>query len=175
MRGLSTLSRLLHGNFESYLPDDLLVKTDRCTMANSLEARCPFLDRELTEFAARLPDGLKLRGQRTKVVLREAFADLLPQAIDRRGKMGFGVPVGAWFRGQLRGYLCDRLLALNARYRDMLSGPYVEGLVRDQLSASAPRPTVVDSELFEEWLRLLPIWTSTAAVDRGAESPALHP
>ncbi len=176
MRGLSTLSRLLHANFESYLPDDLLVKTDRCTMANSLEARCPFLDRELTEFAARLPDGLKLRGQRTKVVLREAFADLLPQAIDRRGKMGFGVPVGAWFRGQLRDYLCDRLLAPNARYRDMLSGPFVEGLVRDHLSTKRHvGPQLWSLLCFEEWLRLLPTWTRTApAVDRGAESPALH-
>ena len=59
MRGLSTLSRLLHANFVSYLPDDLLVKADRCTMANSLEARSPFLDRELIEFAARLPDDIE--------------------------------------------------------------------------------------------------------------------
>src|SRR5207249_6908237 len=120
MSGRSTLSRVLHANFTSYLPDDLLVKTDRCTMANSLEARSPFLDRELTEYAAALPDDMKLRGQRTKIILREAFADLLPPAIDQRGKMGFGVPLGAWFRGELRDYVRDLLLAPGARYRDML-------------------------------------------------------
>jgi asparagine synthase (glutamine-hydrolysing) len=169
MRGLSILSRLLHANFVSYLPDDLLVKTDRCTMANSLEARCPFLDRELTEFVARLRDDLKLRGQRTKVILREAFADLLPPAIDRRGKMGFGVPVGAWFRGQLRDYVCDLLLAPNARYRDMLSGPYVERLVRDHVSAKRHvGPQLWTLLCFEEWLRLLPAWTRSSSAAQPA-------
>src|SRR5213594_728762 len=105
--GRTPLSRVLHANFTSYLPDDLLVKTDRCTMANSLEARAPFLDRALTEYAAALPDDLKLHGRRTKVILREAFADLVPAEINRRGKMGFGVPLGAWFRGELRDYVRD--------------------------------------------------------------------
>ena len=91
-RGRSTLSRLLHGNFTSYLADDLLVKTIACTMANSLEARAPFLDRELVEYVAALPDDLKLQGRRTKAILRDACADLLPPPIRSRGKMGFGVP-----------------------------------------------------------------------------------
>jgi asparagine synthase (glutamine-hydrolysing) len=172
MRGLSTLSRLLHANFVSYLPDDLLVKADRCTMANSLEARSPFLDRELIEFAARLPDDLKLRGRHTKVILREAFADLLPPAINRRGKMGFGVPVGAWFRGQLRDYVRDRLLAPNARYRDMLSGPFVETLVHDHLSGKRHvGPQLWTLICFEEWLRLLPTWTRSPSAQA---VPALH-
>ena len=130
MAGRSPLSQLLHANFTSYLADDLLVKTDRCTMANSLEARSPFLDRELIEYAASLPDDLKLQGRRTKAILRDAFPDLLPPAIDRRGKMGFGVPLDAWFRGELRDYLRDLLLAPDARYRDMLSAPFVEALDR---------------------------------------------
>jgi asparagine synthase (glutamine-hydrolysing) len=172
MRDLSTLSRLLHANFVSYLPDDLLVKADRCTMANSLEARSPFLDRELIEFAARLPDDLKLRGRHTKVILREAFADLLPPAINRRGKMGFGVPVGAWFRGQLRDYVRDLLLAPNARYRDMLSGPFVENLVRDHLSGKRHvGPQLWTLICFEEWLRLLPAWTRSPSAQA---VPALH-
>src|SRR5205814_10307592 len=102
MEGLSTLSRQLHANFISYLLDDLLVKVDRCTMANSLEARSPFLDTALVEYVAALPDSMKLsaRGQ-TKVILREAFADLIPSEIQRRGKMGFGIPFGLWFRGAL--------------------------------------------------------------------------
>jgi asparagine synthase (glutamine-hydrolysing) len=170
MRGLSTLSRLLHANFSSYLPDDLLVKADRCTMANSLEARSPFLDRELIELVARLPDDFKLRGQHTKVILREAFADLLPPEINRRGKMGFGVPVGAWFRGQLRDYLRDRLLAPDARYREMLSGPFVERLVHEHVSGKRQAgPQLWTLICSEEWLRLLPTWTRASS----AEQPAL--
>jgi asparagine synthase (glutamine-hydrolysing) len=169
MSGLSTLGKLLHANFSSYLPDDLLVKTDRCTMANSLEARSPFLDRELTEYAAALPDDLKLRGQRTKIVLREAFADLLPPAIERRGKMGFGVPLGAWFRGELRDYVRDLLLAPDARYRDMLAGAYVEQLVRDHLEERRNLGQQLWSLLcFEEWLRLLPGWTRPTAAPQHA-------
>ena len=160
MDGRSTLSKVLHANFKSYLPDDLLVKADRCTMANSLEARSPFLDRELVEYVAALPDDLKLHGRRTKVILREAFADLLPPAVQRRGKMGFGVPLGAWFRGDLRDFMCDVLLAPKARYRDMLSGPFVERMVARHLSGEANLGHQLWTLLcFEQWLRLLPEWT----------------
>ena len=160
MEGRSTLSQALHANFTSYLADDLLVKTDRCTMANSLEARSPFLDRELVEYAASLPDALKLRGGRTKVILHDAFPDLLPRAIDRRGKMGFGVPLDAWFRGELRDYMRDLLMASDARYRDMLSGAFVEGLVTRHLAGGANLGQQLWSIMcFEVWLRLLPEWT----------------
>jgi asparagine synthase (glutamine-hydrolysing) len=160
MEGRSTLARLLHANFTSYLPDDLLVKTDRCTMANSLEARSPFLDRDLVEYAAALPDDLKLRGRQTKFILRHAFADLLPPAINARGKMGFGVPVGAWFRGALRGYVDDLLRAPDARYREMLDGAFVERLVERHRSGRANLgPQIWSLLCFERWLRLLPEWT----------------
>jgi asparagine synthase (glutamine-hydrolysing) len=160
MDGRSTLSKVLHANYTSYLPDDLLVKADRCTMANSLEARSPFLDRALVEYAAALPDDLKLRGRQTKVILREAFADLLPPAVQRRGKMGFGVPLDAWFRGELRDYMRDLLLAPDARYRDMLSATFVESLVTRHLSGDATFGHQLWSLLcFEQWLRLLPEWT----------------
>jgi asparagine synthase (glutamine-hydrolysing) len=158
--GRSPLSQALHANFTSYLPDDLLVKTDRCTMANSLEARSPFLDRELVEYAAALPDNLKLRGGRTKVILREAFADLVPPAIDRRGKMGFGVPLDAWFRGELRDHMRDLLLAPGARYREMLSGAFVEALVARHLAGAANLGQPLWSIMcFEAWLQRLPEWT----------------
>ena len=160
MEGRSTLSKVLHANFMSYLPDDLLVKTDRCTMANSLEARSPFLDRDLIEYVAGLPDDLKLRGRQTKVILREAFADLLPPAIQRRGKMGFGVPLGTWFRGDLREYMRDLLLSPDARYKMMLSAPYVESLVARHLSGEANLGHQLWSLLcFELWLRSMPEWT----------------
>jgi asparagine synthase (glutamine-hydrolysing) len=171
MAGRSTLGRLLHANFTSYLADDLLVKTDRCTMANALEARSPFLDRELIEYVAALPDDLKLRGRTTKYILRKAFEDLLPRAIARRGKMGFGVPVGAWFRKELRSYVRDVLLPGDARYREMLSGPFVEGLVEAHLDGRANLgPQLWAIICFERWLRMLPAWTRGSPL---VEQPAL--
>lgn len=95
----------------SYLPFDLLVKVDITSMANSLEARSPFLDHEVMEFAARLPVEIKFRGGRLKYLLKRAFADLLPPENVNRRKMGFGVPVGQWFHGPLRELLQDALLS----------------------------------------------------------------
>jgi len=165
MEGLSTLSRQLHANFISYLPDDLLVKVDRCTMANSLEARSPFLDRDLIQYVAALPDRYKLARGRSKVVLRAAFADLLPPAIDRRGKMGFGVPLGTWFRGHLRQFVRDVLLAPDARYRSMLSGPFVARMVERHLAGEANLGHQLWSLIcFERWLQMLPDWTRRAHV-----------
>jgi asparagine synthase (glutamine-hydrolysing) len=159
MEGLSPLSRLLHANFTSYLADDLLVKLDRCTMASSLEARSPFLDRELIEYVAALPDAYKLDGARGKAILRDAFADIVPPEIERRGKMGFGVPVGSWFRGSLREYMRELLLAPQARYREMLSGWYVEQLVARHLAGDANLgPQLWALICFERWLQLLPEW-----------------
>ena len=163
MTGRSALSRLLQINFISYLADDLLVKLDRMTMAHALEARSPFLDRELVEYAAALPDRFKLSGRRTKAILRDAFADLVPPAIERRGKMGFGVPVGTWFRSGLREYMRDTLLAPAARYREMLSGPFVESLVRRHLAGDANLgPQLWSLICFERWLQLLPEWRRQA-------------
>src|SRR5439155_27386556 len=98
-------------DIDVYLPDDLLAKVDRGTMAHGLEARSPFLDEDLARLAARIPGRLKSRVPwRGKKVLIEAFADLLPPEIVARPKMGFGVPVGAWLRGPLRGLARETLL-----------------------------------------------------------------
>jgi asparagine synthase (glutamine-hydrolysing) len=128
-------------------------------MANSLEARSPFLDRELIEYVAALPDRLKLDGSRTKAILRDAFRDLVPPEIEARGKMGFGVPLGTWFRGNLRDYMRETLLAPDARYREMLSGNFVEGLVNRHLSGRANLGQQLWSLVcFERWLQMLPEW-----------------
>jgi asparagine synthase (glutamine-hydrolysing) len=170
MENRSTLGKVLHANFKSYLADDLLVKMDRCSMANSLEARAPFLDRELVEYVAALPDDLKLQGRHTKVILKEAFADLLPERIAHRGKMGFGVPLGTWFRGELRDYVQDLLLSRQARYRGLLSAPYVEQLVHRHLSGGANLGHQLWSLMcFEEWLRLLPAWKVRDPVPDGLQ------
>lgn len=106
----SFAAQLLDVNLTTYLPDDLLIKTDRSSMAASLEARAPFLDHKLVELAARIPVNLKLRGGRTKVILKQAAAGLLPDDLIHRPKHGFGVPVGRWFRESLRDYAAEVLL-----------------------------------------------------------------
>jgi len=157
MTGRSTLSQLLLANFSSYLPDDLLVKADRCTMANSLEARSPFLDRALIEYVATLPDSYKMEGGRTKAILRDAFADLIPAEIDQRPKTGFGVPLDAWFRGELREPARDLLLSSNARYRDFISPDVVRRtLARHDSGAANEGQRLWALITFERWLQLLP-------------------
>ncbi|MER3431052.1 MAG: asparagine synthase (glutamine-hydrolyzing) [Blastocatellia bacterium] len=95
----------------TYLPNDLLVKVDIASMANSLEARSPFLDHKVIEFAASLPENLKLRGFETKRLLKKVAARLVPKEVVYRKKMGFGVPIGKWFRGELKDYLREVLLS----------------------------------------------------------------
>jgi asparagine synthase (glutamine-hydrolysing) len=105
------IGQLLSVDMKTYLPGDLLVKTDRMTMANSLEARCPFLDQQLVEFAAKIPSELKLRGMTSKYILKRAVEGLVPREIIRRKKHGFGVPVGHWFRTSLKRYLHETVLS----------------------------------------------------------------
>jgi asparagine synthase (glutamine-hydrolysing) len=93
----------------TYLPCDILTKVDIASMAYSLECRSPFLDHEVMELAARMPIELKLRGNQGKQILLDTFSDLLPPSIQRRGKMGFGVPLPNWFRGELQPFLRDVL------------------------------------------------------------------
>lgn len=97
-------------DIESYLPCDILTKVDIASMACALEARSPFMDHHVVELAARIPRPLKLRGARGKRILVEAFRDLLPESIQSRPKMGFGVPLDHWFRHELREMLTDVLL-----------------------------------------------------------------
>jgi len=164
MESLSPLGRLLYSNYRSYLLNDLLVKMDRCSMANSLESRSPLLDRELTEYVAELPDSFKLDGWQTKVILREAFADLLPTEINKRSKMGFGVPLDAWFRGELRDYVRDILLAPAALYTAFLSPSRVRALVEAHQTGKAHLGLQLWTLLtFEVWLRTIPRWTRQSA------------
>jgi asparagine synthase (glutamine-hydrolysing) len=156
VRGRSPLSQLLYLNAMTYLPDDLHVKMDRASMAHALETRSPFLDRALMEYVAALPDRFKLRGRTTKWLLREAFRDVLPGEILTRRKMGFGVPLATWFRGELREPLQSLLLEPTARLRQYLDHEHVRRLVAAHLSGREN----VEHQLwllltFEVWLRSL--------------------
>ena len=159
--GASPLSRLLYLNLKTYLLDDLLVKMDRSTMAHGLEARSPFLDRDLMEYVLALPDSMKLQWGRTKVILRDAFRDVLPAAILRRGKMGFGVPLRTWLKGELRAYVHDLLLASDARSRPYVNQDYVRQLFLAHVSGRSDHSHRLWTLLtFEVWLRNLSRWSA---------------
>jgi asparagine synthase (glutamine-hydrolysing) len=150
----STLSRLLQLNFETYLLDDLNVKMDRMSMAHALETRSPFLDTALVEFGASLPDRLRMRLGKGKVLLRRAMKDVLPASILSRGKMGFGAPLAAWFRGELAGLVRERLLDSASPIYEYLRPEPVAALVRRHGDAAADlSPQIWALLTLESWLR----------------------
>ncbi|HEY1233246.1 MAG TPA: asparagine synthase (glutamine-hydrolyzing) [Candidatus Binatia bacterium] len=106
----SQLDRTLYADHVTYLSGDLLAKTDRMTMAHSLEARSPFLDVDWVEWTARLPERFKIRRLAGKWLLKAAFGEMLPPAVCARGKQGFGVPIGHWLKNELRDWVRERLL-----------------------------------------------------------------
>jgi len=127
------LDGLMYANMVTYLPDDLLIKTDRSSMAVSLETRAPFLDHALVELAAQIPSNLKLNGRTTKYILKQAARGLLPDAIIDRPKHGFGVPMGAWLRRDAS-IVRDTLLSRQARERGLLNMAVVQTLIDEHVS-----------------------------------------
>jgi asparagine synthase (glutamine-hydrolysing) len=119
--GSTPLRRVLHFDQTSWLPDNLLERMDMMTMAASIEARAPFMDIRLAEFASTLPDRCRIKGGITKRIVREALSPRLPQSVLTRRKNGFRMPVTQWFRGPLRDPAKELLLA-----SDSISGPYLD-------------------------------------------------
>jgi asparagine synthase (glutamine-hydrolysing) len=122
------LDHLLYADTKTYL-HELLMKQDQMSMAASIESRVPFLDHPLMEYAARLPQAMKLRGLTTKYVLRRAMQGVLPEAILTRRKMGFPVPIGRWFAGEYRRVLDEFVLGGRAARRGLFNVEYVRRLV----------------------------------------------
>jgi len=116
-----------------YLADDILVKSDRISMAHSLEVRPPFLDHRIVEFANRLPASLKVSGSRQKIVLQQLMKDKLPQSILRRPKIGFDIPAHDWLRGALRPLLVETLRSGAAEYADIFCPQVIEHHLHDHL------------------------------------------
>ena len=127
------LERLLYVDLMTYLPEDLLVKMDIATMANSVEARVPLLDHQFMELVAGIPSRLKLKGSEAKFILKKAFSDVLPKPISRRKKMGFAVPVSQWFRKELKDYAWDVLLDHRTLNRGYFRKDGVERLLNEHL------------------------------------------
>jgi asparagine synthase (glutamine-hydrolysing) len=131
------LNNMLAADVGSYLPDDLLVKMDIATMASSVEARSPFLDHHLMEFAAHLPARLKLSGRGGKVLLVLALRGLVPDGVLERDKMGFGVPLSRWFREDLRTLPRDMLMDPGAHVNEYVRPSAVERLIGEHLRGEA--------------------------------------
>ncbi len=131
------LDRMLHADTLTYLPEDLLVKMDRATMAHSLEARAPLLDHKLVEFTGRLPAHRKMQAGTTKILLREIAGTLLPPSLLDRPKYGFAAPLEGWFREDLAGVYRDVVLAPDARLRDHLDQEVAAGMLTEHLGGRA--------------------------------------
>jgi len=113
-----------------FLPDDILNKVDRMSMAHSLEVRPPFLDHRIVEFAATLPPSLKIQGSRQKIILKQLMKNRLPEMILRRKKTGFDIPAHEWLRGPLRGLLLETVEAGLAEYGSFFRAGRIRELVR---------------------------------------------
>jgi asparagine synthase (glutamine-hydrolysing) len=132
--GRDFITRTMAADVHSYLPCDILTKVDIASMTYSLEARSPFLDHHVAELAARMPLRLKQTDRQGKLILLETFRDLLPESIQTRKKMGFGVPLDQWFRKELRELLRDSLLDSRASQRGILNPVTVERYIDEHQS-----------------------------------------
>ena len=133
IRSDNVLDRYLQVDQNYYLPDDILYKTDRMSMAHSLEVRPPFLDHRIVEFAAGLPPSLKIRGLTQKRLLRELMRGKLPECVLTRKKTGFDIPTHDWFRGTLRGLLAETLSREAITATGIFDADAIQALIRDHM------------------------------------------
>ena len=149
--GADHVTGMIYTDLKTYLPDDVLVKVDRMSMANSLEVRAPFLDYRIVEFAACLPSNWKIKGNSKKIILRNTFRQLLPERILNRPKHGFSVPLDRWFRNELKDFAEAKLLRQSA-LATYLSLPVVQTLWNEHQSKRENRGTLLWS------LLMLSLW-----------------
>ncbi len=155
-------------DLHTYLPDDLMVKVDVASMAHGLETRSPLLDHVLLEWAAGIPAEVKLAGGRTKALLKRAMEPYLPREVIYRKKMGFGVPIDEWLRGELKPLAYDTLLSPSARQRGLFQPDYVRGLLDEHCSGARDHHYRLWALLMLElWFRM---W-----IDAPAEQALLRP
>jgi asparagine synthase (glutamine-hydrolysing) len=174
------LARMLYVDTKLWLADDLLARGDKMTMAGSLEARVPFLDHKLVEFAAALPANLKLNGLVRKYLLRQVARKWVPAAIVERKKKGFPVPLGQWFRREARPFVRDLLSPATLRRRGLFDPKYVETLLHRHESGKIDAGALIWGLLnVELWFRQFVDGTvskaSLSTADAGWRIPALVP
>jgi asparagine synthase (glutamine-hydrolysing) len=163
------MDRMMRTDVLTYLPEDVLTKVDRATMASSLEARAPLLDHVLVEFAAKLPVDRKLRFQTAKVLFREIARELLPAALVEQPKYGFTVPLGDWFRAGLADRYREVVLAPDAQMRD-----HLDQSVAGELLAQHQRGRADNAH--QLWLLLVfELWARRWLVEAPAASMSSSP
>jgi len=146
--------RMLHLDFLMYLPDDILTKVDRMSMAHGLEARVPLLDHRIVEFAASLPFHLKYNKGRSKVLLKHALRDLLPPELTRQRKRGFAVPIHRWMRGSLLPQFEEYVLGDSSRCGVFLQRPAIRHLLEQHVQLRENHGHALWAIfMFEQWLR----------------------
>jgi asparagine synthase (glutamine-hydrolysing) len=129
----STLRRILYADQTSWLPDNLLERGDRMTMAASIESRVPFLDHQLAGYVSSLPDSYRVKGMKTKWILRQAGRSLIPEKILNRPKVGFRVPVNKWFQGPMKDYLREHLQGAGSKTRGYYDPQVLDRVVCDHV------------------------------------------
>jgi asparagine synthase (glutamine-hydrolysing) len=153
VRGQNTLDAMLYIDTKTWLPDDLLIKADKMTMANSIELRVPLLDHQVLEFAASLPPSFKLKGFSLKHILKEALSHKIPQEIRNRKKTGFPVPYASWLRGDLQHFVRDVLTDSRTINRRYFRREAVEGLLQDNQSGADRSKEIFSLLSLELWQR----------------------
>jgi asparagine synthase (glutamine-hydrolysing) len=137
---------------ETYLPEDVLTKVDRMSMAHSIESRVPLLDHRIVELAASLPAHFHLRDGGRKHLFRQVAAEILPPEILRRPKRGFAVPLSRWLRGDLRALFSDTLLSSRATSRGYFQTPFVRQLVQEHIEGTRDHSLRLwQLVVFERW------------------------
>jgi len=144
--------RILYLSMKLYLQDNNLVTVDRASMANGLEVRSPLLDKDLVEFACRLPTNLKLRGLTTKFLLKRAAEGFLPKPIIYRHKQGFGIPLAKWLNAELKSFMLDHLSEERIRRQGLFDYAAVKRLIDEQLSMTKDnREPLWTLLVFQSW------------------------
>jgi asparagine synthase (glutamine-hydrolysing) len=148
-----TLTTLQHMDLMTYLPEDILVKVDRMTMAHSLEGRSPLLDHELVELLASIPSSFKIRGGETKYLLKKIAQEFLPDSIINRPKKGFSAPLSSWFRGDSKGRIHDILFDGRLEQRGFFQTGFIRDLVAAQERGVDTSRQIWSLVFFEEWCK----------------------
>ncbi len=160
------LERMLYVDTKTWLPDDLLVKADKMTMANSVELRVPFLDHKVLEFAANLPRHQKLRGTTMKYLAKKALRKHVPAEILKRRKAGFPVPYDSWLRTNLRSEVKDILLDPTTTGRGYFQKRTIEALIQKQQSGAGYAKEIFALVVLELWHRIFVDEHSTVKLDK---------
>jgi asparagine synthase (glutamine-hydrolysing) len=149
--GQNPLAKMLYVDTKTWLPDDLLVKADKITMANSIELRVPFLDHKMMEFAASLPNHLKVHRGDAKFILKKALHQRVPSEIVKRKKTGFPVPYASWLRGDMNPWVRDLLLSQKAMERGYFDRTGVEKLLLENETTGQHSKEVFCLIVLELW------------------------